>query len=28
MQDGKLICPPEAIFQVKYPGRDIVGSAK
>lgn len=28
LQDGMLICPPEAIFQVKYPAKDIVGSAK
>jgi len=28
LQDGMLVCPPEAVFQVKYPTRDIVGSAK
>lgn len=28
LRDGMLICPPEAIFQVKYPNRDIIGSAK
>lgn len=28
LRDGMLICPPEAVFQVKYPTRDIVGSAK
>lgn len=28
LRDGMLICPSEAIFQVKYPNRDIVGSAK
>ncbi len=28
MRDGMLICPLEATFQVKYPNRDIVGSAK
>lgn len=28
LRDGMLICPPEAIFQVKYPAKDIVGSAK
>ncbi len=28
LRDGMLICPPEAIFQVKFPNRDIVGSAK
>lgn len=28
LRDGMLISPPEAIFQVKYPVRDIVGSAK
>lgn len=28
LRDGMLICPPEAVFQVKYPGRDVVGSAK
>lgn len=28
MRDGMLICPSEAIFQVKYPNRDIVGSAR
>lgn len=26
--DGMLVCPPEAIFQVKFPNRDIVGSAR
>jgi len=28
LRDGMLICPPEAIFQIKYPNKDIVGSAK
>lgn len=28
LRDGMLVCPPEAIFQVKYPAKDIVGSAK
>lgn len=28
LRDGMLICPAEAIFQVKYPAKDIVGSAK
>lgn len=28
LRDGMLICPSEAIFQVKYPTRDIVGSAR
>lgn len=28
LQDGMLVCPPGAIFQVKYPTKDIVGSAK
>ncbi|HEU5118709.1 MAG TPA: hypothetical protein VFT74_19095 [Isosphaeraceae bacterium] len=28
LRDGMLICPSEAIFQVKYPNRDIVGSAR
>ena len=28
LRDGMLICPPEAILQVKYPNKDIVGSAK
>lgn len=28
LRDGMLICPSEAIFQVKYPKRDIVGSAR
>ena len=28
LRDGMLMCPPEAVFQVKYPARDIVGSAK
>jgi len=28
LRDGMLVCPPEAVFQVKYPTRDIVGSAK
>lgn len=28
LRDGMLICPPEAIFQVKFPNRDIVGSAR
>lgn len=28
LRDGMLICPSEAIFQVKYPVRDIVGSAR
>lgn len=28
LRDGMLICPSEAVFQVKYPSRDIVGSAR
>ncbi len=28
LRDGMLICPPEAVFQVKFPNRDIVGSAR
>lgn len=28
LRDGMLICPTGAIFQVKYPTRDIVGSAR
>lgn len=28
LRDGMLICPAEAAFQVKYPARDVVGSAK
>lgn len=28
LRDGMLVCPSEAIFQVKYPNRDIVGSAR
>lgn len=28
LQDGMLVCPPGAIFQVKYPVKDIVGSAR
>lgn len=28
LKDGMLICPTGTIFQVKYPNRDIVGSAK
>ena len=28
LQNGMLLCPTEAIFQVKYPTRDIVGSAR
>lgn len=27
-RDGMIICPSEAIFQIKYPNRDIVGAAK
>ena len=28
LRDGMLICPPDSIFQVKYPAKDLVGSAK
>ncbi len=28
LRDGMLICPSESIFQVKYPNKDIVGSAR
>lgn len=28
IRDGLLVCPEGAIFQVRHPGRDIVGSAK
>jgi hypothetical protein len=28
LRDGMLVCPQGAIFQVKYPTRDIVGSAR
>jgi hypothetical protein len=28
LRDGMLICPDESIFQVKYPNKDIVGSAR
>lgn len=28
LRDGMLVCPAEAILQVKYPNRDIVGSAR
>jgi hypothetical protein len=28
LRDGMLVCPPEAVFQVKFPNRDIVGSAR
>jgi hypothetical protein len=28
VRDGMLICPAEAIFQLKYPTRDIVGAAR
>ena len=28
IRDGLLICPDGAIFQVRHPGRDIVGTAK
>lgn len=28
LRDGMLICPTGAIFQLKYPTRDIVGSAR
>jgi len=28
LRDGMLICPPGGIFQVKYPAKDIVGSAR
>ncbi len=28
LSNGMLICPAEAIFQVKYPTRDIIGSAQ
>jgi hypothetical protein len=27
LQNGMLVCPPEATFQVKFPTKDIVGSA-
>ena len=28
LRDGLLVCPSEAIFEVKFPNRDLVGSAK
>lgn len=28
LRDGMLVCPPEAIFQFKFPTRNIVGSAR
>lgn len=28
LRDGMLICPPEAIFQMKYPSKNIIGSAR
>ncbi len=28
LADGMLVSPPEACFQIKYPNKDIIGSAK